>query len=66
MTSETPLADKPIMICHLEKSLNYTLYDCKWIPKAAKFVIVGGQSKGTGTIQLYQLVTNDVKLLKTV
>lgn len=53
--------DKPQIICHVEKSLNYTLFDCKWIPKTAKFVVVGSQPRGTGTIELFEICSTDVK-----
>ena len=60
------MQDKPVMICHVEKSVSYTLHDCKWIPGTAKFVVIGARPRGSGVIEVYQVVTNDLKLLKTV
>lgn len=51
--------DKPQIISHIEKSLDYTLYDCKWVPKSAKFVVLGGYARGTGAIQVYELSQRD-------
>jgi len=48
------------MICHVEKSLNYTLYDCKWIPKTAKFVVIGAEPRGTGVIEVFEVGASDV------
>ncbi len=59
-------ADKPLMICHVEKPVNYTLYDCKWIPKTAKFVVLGSQPRGSGTIEIFEVASNDVHSLKLV
>lgn len=58
--------DKPQIICHVEKSLNYTLFDCKWIPKTAKFIVVGSQPRGTGTIELFEICSTDVKSISKV
>ena len=33
--------DKPQIILHAHKALNYTLFDTKWIPSSAKFVPFG-------------------------
>lgn len=47
--------EKPQIICHLEKSLNYSIYDVKWIPASAKFVAMGGKSNGSGIVEIYSL-----------
>ena len=58
--------DKPQIILHAHKALNYTLFDTKWIPSSAKFVTIGNQPKGSGTIQIYEVSHGDVELLKQV
>lgn len=58
--------DKPQIILYAQKSLNYTLFDCKWIPYSAKFVLLGNHARGTGAIQIYELESGDVKLVKEV
>mgnify|MGYP001795633039 CR=1 FL=1 len=58
--------DKPQIIAHVQKSLNYTLFDVKWIPVSAKFVVLGSHPRGTGALQVYEVSGGDVKLLKDV
>lgn len=58
--------DKPQIIAHVQKSLNYTLFDCKWIPSSAKFVILGNHARGTGAMQIYEVTHGDVELIKDV
>lgn len=61
----TPL-DKPQIIAHIQKSLNYTIFDCKWVPCSAKFVCMGNFPRGTGVMQIYELQRGDAVLLKEV
>lgn len=58
--------DKPQIILYAHKSLNYTLFDSKWIPYSAKFVVLGNHARGTGALQIYELTSGDVKLVKEV
>lgn len=58
--------DKPQIILHVQKSVNYTLFDTKWIPQSAKFVALGNYARGTGAIQIYEMEHGDVKLVKEV
>lgn len=52
---------KPQIIGHVEKSLDYTIHDVKWIPSSAKFVVIGGKSNGSGVIETYRLSSNAVE-----
>ncbi|ESO03705.1 hypothetical protein HELRODRAFT_185629 [Helobdella robusta] len=56
--------DKPQIIAHVQHSLNYTLYDCKWIPRSAKFVVLGSHPRGTGALEIFELSQGEVKLMK--
>ena len=60
----------PQIITHVQKSLNYTLFDAKFVPRSAKFVSVGSKANGSGVIQLYEIthdnMKGDVKLVKDV
>ncbi|KAJ4948378.1 hypothetical protein JOQ06_019912 [Pogonophryne albipinna] len=47
--------DKPQIISHFQKSLNYTVFDSKWIPCSAKFVCLGNYARGTGVMQIYEV-----------
>ncbi|OWK10607.1 WDR92, partial [Cervus elaphus hippelaphus] len=56
--------EKPQIISHIQKGLNYTVFDCKWMPCSAKFVTMGNFARGTGVIQLYEIQQGDLKLLR--
>uniref|UniRef100_A0A1I8F675 WD_REPEATS_REGION domain-containing protein n=1 Tax=Macrostomum lignano TaxID=282301 RepID=A0A1I8F675_9PLAT len=54
--------EKPQIIAHVQKSLNYTLYDCKWLPGTARFAVVGSHPRGTGALQMYEIAQGDVTI----
>lgn len=60
----------PQIVTHVHKSLNYTLFDAKFIPRSARFVCVGSHAKGTGAMQVYEIthdnLKGDVKLITDV
>ncbi|XP_045436790.1 dynein axonemal assembly factor 10 isoform X1 [Pipistrellus kuhlii] len=58
--------EKPQIIAHIQKGLNYTVFDCKWMPCSAKFVTMGNFARGTGVIQLYEIQHGDLKLLREI
>lgn len=60
------MVDKPKIIEHVVKSLDYTLFDARWIPCSARFVVLGNYARGTGALQIYEVSKGDVKLLKSV
>ncbi|KAL3914778.1 MAG: hypothetical protein SGPRY_007503 [Prymnesium sp.] len=55
-------SNKPQIIEHVNKSLSQTVYDTKWIPCSARFVLLGSPARQTGLIQIYSLVKGDVEL----
>ncbi|XP_014245618.1 WD repeat-containing protein 92 [Cimex lectularius] len=55
---------KPQIICHNERSLNFSVFDGKWVPCSAKFVIVGSKPKGNGIIQIYEMTSGDSSIVK--
>ncbi|KAF8568418.1 hypothetical protein P879_08918 [Paragonimus westermani] len=55
--------DKPQIIGHIQKSVNFTLFDCAWIPVSTKFLVIGSKPRGTGVIQVYDVTSSDVQLL---
>ncbi|MGH0131332.1 UNVERIFIED_CONTAM: hypothetical protein FKN15_056377 [Acipenser sinensis] len=61
----TPL-EKPQIIAHIQKGLNYTIFDSKWIPCSAKFVCMGNFARGTGVIQVYEVQHGEVQLIKEI
>lgn len=58
--------EKPQIICHIEKSVNYSLFDAKWIPCSAKFVVMGSRPRGSGIIQIYEVSSGELKLVKDI
>eukprot|EP00118_Oscarella_pearsei_P005405 m.24874 g.24874 ORF g.24874 m.24874 type:complete len:359 (+) comp28690_c0_seq3:30-1106(+) len=57
---------KPQIVTHVHKSLAFTLFDVKWIPCSARFVVLGSHPRGTGALQVYEMSQGDAKLLKEV
>ena len=55
--------EKPQIILHIQKSVNYTLFDTKWIPCSAKFVALGNYARGSGALQIYEVSHGDVKCI---
>ena len=53
--------DKPQIITHVEKSLNFTVFDVKWLPSSAKVVVLGSYPKDTGALQVYELSKSELK-----
>lgn len=53
--------DKPQIITHVEKSLNFTVFDVKWIPSSAKVVVLGSHPKDTGALHVYELSKSQLK-----
>lgn len=58
--------DKPQVISHIEKPVNYSVFDVKWIPCSAKFVVLGSKPNGTGVIEIYELNEEKVELVKEI
>ncbi|GBP03644.1 WD repeat-containing protein 92 [Eumeta japonica] len=58
--------DKPQMIEHLHQSVNYTVYDTKWIPCSAKFVVLGSKPNHEGILEIYELNESKVEKVKTI
>lgn len=57
---------KPQIICHIEKSVDYSLFDTKWIPCSAKFVVMGSRPRGTGIIEIYEVSSGELKFIKGI
>ncbi|XP_071453648.1 dynein axonemal assembly factor 10 [Hetaerina americana] len=58
--------DKPQIICHLEKSVNFSVFDARWIPCSAKFVVLGSHPNGSGALQIYEINGTEVTLIREV
>ncbi|KAI3380119.1 hypothetical protein SNEBB_001205 [Seison nebaliae] len=53
--------DGPQLFAHSEQSLNYTIYDAKWLPCTAKFICLGSTPQNKGMLQIYQLEKDGIK-----
>ncbi|XP_069464246.1 dynein axonemal assembly factor 10 isoform X1 [Ambystoma mexicanum] len=58
--------EKPQIICHVQKSVNYTVFDCKWLPRSARFVCLGNYPRGTGVLQIYEIEHGELRLLSEI
>lgn len=58
--------DKVQTLAHIEHSLNYSVFDVKWIPISAKFVSIGSKTNGQGIIQIYELDSPKLNLVKEI
>ena len=56
------VTNKPQIVEHINKSLSQTVYDTKWVPCSARFVLLGSPARQTGLIQLYNVVRGDIEL----
>jgi len=54
--------DAPQIIEHVQKSLNFTPYDTKWIPCSSKLVVMGIQANAKGALHTYQLSNGNLEL----
>uniref|UniRef100_A0A6P7G1M6 Dynein axonemal assembly factor 10 n=1 Tax=Diabrotica virgifera virgifera TaxID=50390 RepID=A0A6P7G1M6_DIAVI len=52
---------RPQIICHNQKNVDYSVHDVKWIPCSAKFVTLGGKSNGSGIVEVYSLTSENVE-----
>ena len=58
--------EKPQIITHIEKNLNYTVFDVKWLPSSAKVVTLGSYPRDTGALQVYEISKGELKPVKEV
>lgn len=47
--------DRPYFLCHLEHSVDFTIFDTKWLPCSAKCIALGRQSNGEGILKMFEL-----------
>ena len=66
MDTAAAALSKPQIIVHIEKSLNYTVFDAKWIPCSPKFVVVGSHPRDTGALEVYELSKGELKCISKV
>ena len=58
--------DKPQIIEHASKSLNYTVFGARWVPRSARLVAIGQNPRGTGAFEVYALSKGELVLQTSV
>ncbi|XP_031459227.1 WD repeat-containing protein 92 [Phasianus colchicus] len=58
--------ERPQVVAHVQQSLNYTVFDCKWVPRSARLLCLGSAPRGTGVLQLYELRGGRLLLLSEI
>ncbi|XP_054733224.1 dynein axonemal assembly factor 10 [Anastrepha obliqua] len=58
--------DKPQMIEHIQQNVDYTIYDVKWIPCSAKFVVLGSKPNSNGILEIYELNESKAERIKQI
>ncbi|KAM6085141.1 dynein axonemal assembly factor 10 [Theristicus caerulescens] len=58
--------ERPQLVAHVQRALNYTLFDCKWVPRSARLLCLGSAARGTGVLQLYELRGGRLALLREI
>jgi WD repeat-containing protein 92 len=58
--------DKVQTLQHIQHSLNYSVFDVKWIPFAPKFLTIGSKTNGKGVLEIYELDSPKVNLVKEI
>lgn len=58
--------DIPQVITHIETNLDHSLFDCKWIPCSAKFVVIGCLPNARGTIEIFEINSGEAKKINTI
>ena len=56
-------SDKPQVILHIHKTLNYTLFDCKWVPASPRLVLLGNHARGTGALQIFNMTKGELEMV---
>uniref|UniRef100_A0A7M4F228 Dynein axonemal assembly factor 10 n=1 Tax=Crocodylus porosus TaxID=8502 RepID=A0A7M4F228_CROPO len=58
--------EKPQLIAHLQQALSYTAFQALWVPRSARFLCLGSLPRGAGIIQLYELQSGRLSLLRQI
>ena len=58
--------NKPQIIEHARKSVTQTVYETRWVPCSARFVVLGSPPRGSGLIQVYSLNRGELELMSEV
>lgn len=53
----------PQIIPHLEENVDFTLFQCAWVPCSPRFVVMGSKLTGEGVVQVYSMSPKELKKL---
>lgn len=56
--------DKPFVIGHIEKPLDFTIFDTKWLPRSAKCIVLGNMPNGNGILKIFELNGGQLDLVR--
>lgn len=47
--------DKTFVVGHIEKLVDFTIFDTKWIPGTAKVIALGNKTSGNGVLKMFEM-----------
>lgn len=57
---------EPQVLVHIEKSVDLTIFDVKWIPESARLVAMGSTARGNGVLEVYSMAKGQLNLIHKV
>ena len=58
--------EAPQLIEHINKPLEHTPYDVKWVPSSARLVSMGIHTNGYGAIQIFELNKGECNIVSNI
>ena len=58
--------EAPQLIEHINKPLEHTPYDVKWVPSSARLVSMGIHTNGNGAIQIFELNKGECNIVSNI
>lgn len=56
--------DKPYVLCHIEKLVDFTIFDTKWLPCSAKCIALGNKSNGKGVLRIFEMNAGQLEMVR--
>lgn len=56
-------ANKHKLVVHLSKSLDFTAFDVKWVPRSARLVVIGSNAPATGTLEVLEMNSQELQTI---
>ena len=58
--------DAPQILEHLNKTLDFTPADVKWVPVSPRFVVLGQFARGAGAVSVYEMAPGEVRVVANI